>query len=175
MKKYILIYGVIAGLIVICSMILGIVMSDGEGAASSQAIGFLIMFLAFTLIFFGTRKFRDQEQGGVITFGKAFMVGAGIAAVAGVMYVIVWEIYLNISDYAFINDYADKAIAKKESAGVSGEELAKVKADMADMVVKYGNPFFRIPVTFTEIFPVGLIVSLISAFFLRFPKSNKAA
>jgi len=131
------------------------------------------MFLAFSLIYFGVRKYRDQEQGGVITFGKAFLMGLGISAVAGIMYIIVWEIYLNISDYAFIHDYAASIIEKKEKAGVSAAELSIIQEDMTKMIAQYGNPLFRLPMTFTEIFPIGLIVSLISAFFLKFPKGKK--
>jgi hypothetical protein len=175
MKKYILIYGVIAGLIVICSMLVGIMMSDGEGLGASMAVGFLIMFLAFTLIFFGVRKYRDQEQGGVISFKSAFLMGLGIAAVAGVMYVLVWEIYLANTGHQFIHDYAASNIADKEAAGLSGEELAAFKTKMADMVENYARPLYRVPMTFSEIFPVGALFALVSSFILRHPKRKAGA
>jgi hypothetical protein len=38
---------------------------------------------------------------------------------------------------------------------------------MAEFRQQYANPLFRLPVTFIEIFPVGLVVSLISAALLR--------
>ncbi len=38
------------------------------------------------------------------------------------------------------------------------------------MAESYRNPLFRIPMTFIEIFPVGLLVALISAALLRNPK-----
>ncbi len=173
MVRLLLIYGVISGLITICTILVGIVLSDSGSLGASQATGFLIMFLAFSLIYFGVRKYRDQEQGGVITFGKALLIGLGITAVAGIVYIIVWEIYLTISDYTFINDYAEAYIAEKEASGITAEELAKIKDGMAKTIEQYGNPFYRIPITFTEIFPIGLIVSLVSAFFLRFPKRKR--
>ena len=45
------------------------------------------MVLAFLLIFFGVRSYRDNVAGGRVRFGRAFAVGASIAAVASVCYV----------------------------------------------------------------------------------------
>lgn len=52
------------------------------------------------------------------------------------------------------------------SAAALTEEMAKLES----MRVNYANPLFRIPMTFLEIFPVGLLVSLVSALLLRNPK-----
>jgi hypothetical protein len=35
---------------------------------------------------------------------------------------------------------------------------------------QYANPLFRLPMTFAEIFPVGVLVSLVSAAILRNPR-----
>lgn len=173
MAKFILIYGSIAGFITICTMLVGFALTGHDGIGASQAVGFLIMFLAFSLIYFGVRKYRDQEQGGVITFGKAALIGLGMTAVAGVVYVLVSEIYLRLTDYAFIAEYSSAYIERKEASGIDGDKLIKLKADMAKMVERYGNPLFRLPMTFLEIAPIGLIVAVVSAFFLRAPKSRK--
>lgn len=175
MRRYILIYGAITGLIVICSMIVGIAMSGGEGLGTSMAVGFLIMFLAFTLIYFGIRKYRDREQGGVISFKSGFLMGLGMAAMAGVMYVLVWEVYLAATGHQFIHDYTASYIADKESSGLSSEALVELKAKMAKMVEDYAKPIYRMAVTFSEIFPVGLLFALVSAFILRHPKGKASA
>lgn len=173
MTRFILIYGSIAGFITICTMLVGFALTGHEGVGTSQAVGFLIMFLAFSLIYFGVRKYRDQEQGGVITFGKASLIGLGMTVAAGIVYVLVWEIYLNITDYAFIAEYSSAYVEREEASGIDDDKLIKLKADMIKMVERYGNPLFRLPMTFLEIAPIGLIVSLVSAFFLRSPKSRK--
>ncbi|MEE9381304.1 MAG: DUF4199 domain-containing protein [Hyphomonadaceae bacterium] len=167
MGRFALIYGLIAGPIIILSMILGIVLSGGEGLGSSLWLGYLIMIVAFSLIFVGIKRYRDQELGGVIKFGQAFLLGLGITAVAGVVYVAAWEVYLNITNYAFINEYAAGIIEKKQAAGVLGEELQAVIADMDKLKEQYANPLFRLPMTFAEVFPIGLIVALVSAAVLR--------
>ena len=43
------------------------------------------------------------------------------------------------------------------------DEIAK----MEQFKEQYRNPLFRVPVTFLEIFPVGLLIALISAAVLR--------
>jgi hypothetical protein len=45
--------------------------------------------------------------------------------------------------------------------------LAKAAAEAKVFDAKYANPFFRMPLTFVAMFPVELVVSLISAAILR--------
>ncbi len=170
MRKIILTYGVISGSIVIISMILGFTASDNKGILSSQFFGYFIMLVALSMIFFGIKRHRDTELGGVIKFSQALLMGLGIAAVAGVMYVTVWEIYLNVTDYAFINDYVEGILAQHKANGVSGAEYQKYVQEMEDMKVMYAKFYIRLPMTFIEIFPVGVLISLISAALLKNPK-----
>lgn len=168
MKRIILTYGAIAGTVAILSVIASIVLGEGEGYQEHlEWLGYLIMLMALSMVFVGIKRYRDQELGGVITFGTGFLVGIGIAAIAGLIYVLVWEIYLAMTDYTFIHSYARFIIESKTASGVSGAELKALESDMARMVEQYGRPLYRLPVTFMEIFPVGLFVSLISAAVLR--------
>ncbi len=171
MLKIALIFGGIAGSITIGVMTLGIMMAESPGhGSSSQAVGYLIMLVALSLIFVGVKRYRDQELGGTIKFGPALLLGLSIVGVAGIMYVLGWEVYLASTDYAFAQQYADSILAAKEQAGASAEEIEKTAASMKSFVDMYANPFIRLPITFSEIFPVGLIIALISAALLRNPK-----
>lgn len=170
MKKIILIYGLIAGTIVIAAGILGIELVDAsatETMANLEYVGYLVMLVALSVIFVGIKKYRDQELGGVITFGTAVLVGLGISAVAGVVYVAVWEIYLAMTNYAFMDDYIASVIAAKEAGGAAPAELEETVASMERMREQYRNPLFRLSITFLEIFPVGALITLISSAFLR--------
>ena len=167
MLRSILLYGVIAGAIVISSMIIGIVTSDGEGAGASQWFGYLIMLIALSSIFFAIKQHRDKELGGVIKFTTGAMLGLGVSAVAGFIYVIGWETHLSMTDHAFIGQWVENAVAQKQAAGVAGAELDAFIAEMEKMKANYANPIYRMPITFLEIFPVGLLVTLVSAALLR--------
>lgn len=169
MKKIILIYGTVSGVVIIVSMVLSMYLlaADDGSKNFSQWLGYLTMLVALSAIFVGIKRYRDQELGGVIRFGTAFMLGLGISVVAGIAYVASWEVHLALTDYAFVDEYTESVIDRKKDAGVSGAELEAAIQEMEEMKVQYGKAAFRLPMTFLEIFPVGLLVSLISAAILR--------
>jgi len=168
MKKLILIYGVVSGAIIIGSSIIGINAASGNEEAEFTAwMGYLIMVVALSMVFVGVKRHRDRELGGVIKFGTAFLVGLGISVVASVIYVLGWEMNLAMTDYAFIEQYTSSVIRTKTAAGLAGAELDQLVQEMNVLTERYANPLFRMPMTFVEIFPVGLLVSLISAGLLK--------
>ena len=86
---------------------------------------------------------------------------------AGVFYVLAWEATQAFTHADFASDYARMIIAEQQAKGASAETLAKLTTDMEAFKVNYANPLFRLPMTFVEIFPVGVLVSLVSAGLLR--------
>jgi hypothetical protein len=160
-------FGTIAGLIVIGVLIGTFSLASSDHLAGSEFLGYLVMIVALSLIFFGIKRYRDREGGGVIKFLPAFLLGVGIAAVAGVIYVVVWEVYLAATNYAFIDVYANQMIEAKRASGATAAEVEKVVAQLNWAKEVYANPPARMAMTFIEIFPVGLIIALISAAILR--------
>ena len=130
-------------------------------------IGYTTMLIALSAVFVGIKRHRDVERGGVIRFWPAFGIGVGISFVAGVFYVAAWEALQAMTHMDFANSYADAIIAGEKAKGASAEALAKLAADMEAFKLQYANPLFRLPMTFVEIFPVGVLVSLVSAGLLR--------
>jgi hypothetical protein len=166
-------YGAISGAIVVAVIIVGLLYAGGPGgghAFSSVWFGYLIMIIALSMIFLAIREYRNKTLGGVIKFLPAFGIGLLVAAVAGVVYVIAWETFLTTTNYPFMENYVAQMIKAKRTAGVTGAELDAYVAEMEQMKVAYANPLFRLPMTFIEIFPVGLVIALISAAILRNPK-----
>lgn len=172
MNRIILVYGSITGATIIGSMMLGIVAarSGGNSFFASEALGYSIMLIGFSMIFVATKNYRDKELGGIIKFGTAFKIGLGISLIAGIVYVVTWEVNLYMTDYAFITEYTDSIINKARESGATAAELEATIEQMEQMKVSYDNPLYRLPITFTEIFPVGLLMSLISAGLFKNPK-----
>lgn len=167
MFRIMLTYGAIAGTVTLVVMLIGMIAGGGAG---SQVQGYLTMVVLLSLIFVGIKRYRDKDLGGVIKFLPALGLGAGIAAVAAIFYVVSWEVSLFATDFAWVEDYKTATIAGYETKGLSAEVIAEKTAELEAMMVSYKNPLFRVPITFLEIFPVGLIVALISAAVLRNPK-----
>lgn len=171
--KYALIYGGMAGAIVV-SIISATIAVGLPSHATSIWVGYLIMLAALSLIFVGVKRYRDVECGGVINFARAFGLGFAMAAVAALVYVIGWEIFLAASGSDFMTDfmaeYTAGLIEDMRAEGATQAAIEAKVAEMRDMAESYKNPLFRMPLTFVEIFPVGLLVALVSAALLRNPR-----
>jgi Protein of unknown function (DUF4199) len=165
MTRTILIYGLASGAVTILGMI--VTMQLG---GHSLLLGYLTMLVALSVILVGVKQHRDRALGGVIKFTTAFLMGLGIAIAASLVYVAIWEAYLAMTHYTFMDQYTGQMLAAKRAAGVTGAAYAKAVAQMDEMRRQYANPLYRLPETFIEIFPVGLLVALVSAALVRNPK-----
>src|SRR5437899_8723943 len=168
MKKTVLIFGLISGGIMAVMMFATLPFTDSAWLQShSMFIGYTTMVLSFMLIFFGIRSYRENVGGGTITFGRAFAVGILIALISSVCYVIAWEIiYFNFA-HDFVDKYAAHMVEQVRASGASAEKIQAQLQQMKKFKEMYENPFFNAAITFTEPFPVGLIITLISAAILR--------
>jgi NADH:ubiquinone oxidoreductase subunit K len=170
MTRTMSIYGLISGALAALGIVGTILLPVGNPLHESLWVGYLIMLVALSAILVGVKQYRDDVQGGVIGFGKAFLIGLGIAAVAGLAYAVVWEVYLALTHYSFTEAFINETLAAKRAAGVTGAKYQKAVADMEAFRTQYASPLFRVPMTFIEIFPVGLLVALVSAALLRNPR-----
>lgn len=168
MIRTILIYGFIAGLIVAVPMVAGMVFWPSDKPPEHGVlIGYLTMLVALSAVFLGVKHHRDRALGGAIRFLPALGVGLSISLVAGIMYVLGWELALGLTGFDYADLMVRMSVEGAQARGVSGEELEKVRAESEAFAALYRNPLIRMPITFTEILPVGVIVSLITAALLR--------
>lgn len=168
MKKIVLTFGIIAGMINAAAGTLLVSWGGDELVhANSMWIGYLVMIISLSMIFVGVKQYRDQHLGGVISFGKAFLAGLYIALVASTVYVGAWEIYMQTSGESFIDTYQTSIIQNMRNEGAADSEIAAMEEELEYYAEIYKNPFYRVLITLSEILPVGLIITLISATLLR--------
>lgn len=171
MKRNILIYGLTSGLLVSIFMLISMnYISHCKGNVdydTSMLIGYASMLVAFSLVFVGIRNYRDKYNGGLISFGKAFKTGILIVLVGSTIYVAAWL----IDYFFFIPDFMDKYSAhmldELKTGGASQAEIDEKTLEMADFIQNYKNPFFAAMMTYAEILPAGVIVTLISSLILK--------
>ena len=97
MKKIVLTFGLISGLMISVLMNGSILISSKSGSGHSMALGYTIMVASFLLVYFGIRSYRDNVLSGQISFGRALACGLLITAITCGCYVVTWEIvYFNI-------------------------------------------------------------------------------
>jgi Protein of unknown function (DUF4199) len=168
MQKIIIVYGIIAGLIVATVMAISTTVYHSVGNfTGGMVIGYASMLIAFSMIFVAIKNYRDKYSDGTISFGKAFTIGILITLIASTIYVITWLInyYFFMPDFG--EKYAAQVIEKLKTSGASAIEIAKQTKDMNEFAQMYKNPFFNALITYIEILPVGLIVTLICALILK--------
>ena len=168
MKKTVLTFGLIAGLIISVLMDGSLLLANKIGSGhNSMLLGYTMMVASFLLIYFGVRSYRDNNLAGQISFGRAFSCGILIALITTVCYVATWEVlYFNFMPH-FMDSYFAAQIHKIQSSGLDPATTAAQVAAIQRSQQLYQNPFVNMAYTFMEPLPVGLLITLISAAVLR--------
>ena len=163
MRKIVLTYGLIAGAILSVMMLLTMPFHDEIGFDKGMIIGYSTMVLAFLMIFFGVKTYRDNMAGGQVSFGKAFQVGILITAVATVCYVATWQVVYRklVPDYD--EKYTAYSLEQARQQGASAEEVAVKERELTAFWEKYQTPLVNIAYTSLEPLPVGLVFTLVTA------------
>ncbi|MGV3632210.1 MAG: DUF4199 domain-containing protein [Bacteroidota bacterium] len=133
---------------------------------SNGILGYALLLLLFSLIFFGIRNYR-RHHGGTITFGKALGIGVLTALTGCTVYVILWLIIY----YNFVPDFMDKymqhGLNEVSRKGATAAELNETMKEMSHFKEMYKSPVFITLITYSEVLLIGLLVALISAVVLR--------
>jgi hypothetical protein len=167
MKKTIVVFGLISGAISSVLMIGTMLFADKIGFDRGYLLGYTTIVLSFLLVYFGIRSYRDEVNSGAITFGKAFAVGISITLISCLFYVAAWEVLY----FKFMPDFMDKygahMVEKLRASGASDAAVLAKAEQMKKYKEMYDNPLINAAMTFIEPFPVGLLITLISAAVLR--------
>ena len=163
MRKIVLTFGLIAGAVLSVMMLLTLPFMDRIGFDKGEIIGYTTMVLAFLMVYFGIRSYRDNVAGGSIGFGRAFLVGLLITFVASACYVATWQVVYHKLAPDFGEKYTAYAVEKARKSGATDQQVVAQAKEIAEMMALYKNPLVNIAITFLEPLPVGLLVTLISA------------
>jgi uncharacterized protein DUF4199 len=169
MKKTVLKYGLISAAI-LETLVLIVTPLNHNGTIPFEygaVAGYTAMVLAFIVIFYGVRSYRDNVGGGTVTFVRAFQVGILITLITCAAYVITWEIYYFNWGQDFIPRYIASMLENMRANGATPAEIAAKAREMAEFAKLYENPLVNIGMTLLEVFPVGLVMTLIAAAILR--------
>jgi len=167
MKKTVLTFGLISGAMSAALMLVTIPFTDRIGWEKGEILGYTGIVLSALMVFFGVRSYRENVGGGRLTFGRAFAVGILITLISSACYVGTWEIVY----YKFMPDFADKYAAHlvehAKASGASQQKIDETKRQAKQFKQMYDKPLFNVALTFMEVFPIGLVVTLLSAGILR--------
>jgi hypothetical protein len=167
MKKTVFTFGLISGAISSLMMVATVPIADRIGIDQGVFLGYTSIVLSFLLVFFGIRSYRDNIANGQITFLKAFAVGTSITLISCICYVVTWEIlYYNVFP-DFWDKYGAHLIEKLKASGASPAAIEAKLQQVAKYKEMYKNPLLNAALTFIDPFPIGLVMTLISAAALK--------
>ena len=166
MKKTVLTFGLISGAVSSVMMLATLPFIDRIGFDKGEILGYTTIVLSFLLVFFGVRSYRENN-GGTMTFGRGVTVGLLITLISCVCYVVTWEIIYFKLMPGFVEKYSAYTIEHLKASGASQQAIDASVKQMEGFKRMYDNPLMNAAITFTEPFPIGLAVTLISAAVLR--------
>ena len=167
MKKTVVTFGLISGALSSLMMVATVPFADRIGFDKGEYVGYTIIVLSFLLVFFGIRSYRDNVGNGQITFTKGFAVGISITLISCICYVVTWEVLYFTVLHGFMDKYGAYMVEKLKASGASPAAIQAQLQQVKKYKELYDNPLINAAMTFIEPFPIGLVITLISAAVLR--------
>jgi hypothetical protein len=167
MRKTVLTFGFISGAVSSVMMLLTVPFMDRIGFDHGEILGYTLIVASFLPIYFGIRSYRENVSGGTLTFGRAFVVGLLIALISSACYVATWEfVYFKLRP-DFGEKFSAYAIEKVRASGGSPQAIEDTTKQMQMFKQMSDRPLVNAAMTFVEPFPIGVVVTAISAAVLR--------
>jgi hypothetical protein len=167
MKKTVLVFGLISGAVSAGMMLATLPFLTSLGFDKAEIIGYTSIVLSALVVFFGVRSYRDNVGDGRLTFGRGFTVGLLITLVSCACYVATFEILYFKLMPGFGEKYAAYMVEQVRASGAGPQQIEQTARQAQAFKQMYDNPLINAALTFVEPFPIGLVVTAISAAILR--------
>lgn len=167
MKKTVLTFGLISGAMSATLMLVTVPFVDRIGWEKGEILGYTGIVLSALLVFFGVRSYRESVGAGRLTFGRGFAVGILITLITSACYVGTWEIVYFKFMPDFVDKYAAHMVEHAKASGASQQKMDETARQAQQFKQMYENPAINVAMTFMEVFPIGLVVTGLSAGILR--------
>jgi hypothetical protein len=174
MKQTILRYGLYSSAFIILFflgtwMIFG---SDEENYALQEVLGYAGIILALSFVFVGIRYYRNEVNGGNLSFGEGMKLGlmtSLIPALAFGIFDVLYVLYLNPE---FMDKYYGRMQQQMQQKMSAADYQAWLK-QMESEKELFNNPAFQFLIMALTVFIIGVIITVISTLVLK-RKNNPA-
>jgi len=136
------------------------------GFEYGEVLGYSAMVLSLLFVYFGIKHYRDKENGGAVSLGKAIGIGMLIALFAAVGVAIFDYLYTTQINPDFATEYLAQSLEKMETT-LSPEEFKTQSTELTKQMTEYGGSGFMAFLMFASVMIIGFIMSLISGLILQ--------
>ena len=166
MKNTVFRYGIRSALSICILFLISSLLLKDLDFNTQEIYGYTSIIVSLLFVFFGIKHFRDQENHGLLSFGKGLLIGLLITLFASITFGLYNVIYVEYIDPNFMTEYYNHSV-EQVSKTLSGEELQAKLKQMEDEKDMFSNPFMNFSLMFLTVFMVGVIISLISSLILQ--------
>lgn len=167
MKQTTLRYGLYAtALLVALSAVDFFIIAKLAGPASQEIAGYLTMLLSMIFVFIGIRHYRDQVNGGTLSFVQGLKIGLLIIIIPSVCFGLFDILYTEVIHPGWMNEYYT-AYAERLKTSTAPDKLEAALQKLKEEKEMFSNPFVQFLLMSLTVFIVGFIVTIISAITLR--------
>ncbi|GGD20601.1 DUF4199 domain-containing protein [Hyunsoonleella pacifica] len=156
-------YGLLTGIVIFLATIL---LGKGLSYTTQEILGYASMVASLSFIFFGIKHYRDKVNNGVVSLGKATLIGILISIFVGVGVAIADYIYTTTINPDFANEYLETTLKTMETSMIP-EEFEIKKAELTKQMEDYGGSGTMALLMFITVVLIGCIISLISGLILQ--------
>ena len=167
MKKTVLRYGLYASLLmVILSAIDFFVVAKLANFAVQEVTGYLTMLLSMIFVFIGIRYYRDNVNGGTLSFWQGLKIGLLIIIIPSVCFGLFDLLYTEVIHPGWMQEYYAKYL-ERIKISTPPDKLEAVLKKMNEEKEMFSNPLMQFLLMSLTVFIIGFIVTIISAISLR--------
>ncbi|WP_298893977.1 DUF4199 domain-containing protein [uncultured Psychroserpens sp.] len=166
MKNTVIRFGLYGLAVAVILFLLALVFGKGLSYSTQEIIGYTTMVASLSFVFFGIKHYRDHVNDGMVSFGKALLIGVLISAMVGIGIGIADYLYTTVINPDFAQEFLDTSIKGLEET-YSGAELEAKKNELTQQMNDYGGSGFLAFIMFASVVIIGFIISLISALILQ--------
>ena len=167
MKRTVLTFGLISGLVSAGLMFLTARLLESIGYEKGEILGYTGIVMAGLIVFFGIRSYRNGAGGGRLTFGRGLAIGVLITLISSVFYVATFQLLY----FKLMPGYGDKMVAfmveRARSSGASPQKIEETARQGQMFKRLWDRPLTNAALTFIEPFPIGVVIAAVSAAILR--------
>jgi hypothetical protein len=156
-------YGFIAGILL---FLLAFLLGDNLSYTVQEIVGYTAMIVSLSFIFFGIKHYRDNVNNGLLSLGKAILIGLLISIFVGIGVGIIDYIYTTVINPEFATEYLNNSLETMQST-LSPEKFEIEKAKLTEQMEAYGGSGFMAFIMFITVVMIGFVISLISGFILQ--------
>lgn len=126
-------------------------------------VGLISFAFIVAIIVIGQKKHRDDDLGGYITYGRAFLTGLLIMVFGYIIYSFYFILLVKVVDPSYMDKMLDIAAAKYYEMGYDDDMVEALMQTSASMT----SPVFMLLSSIFGGALLGTIISLISSAFIK--------